>query len=144
MSQETRTLGTAAREVASSAMAVVAKLAALSVVVGVTVVLFVGPACDCSTKASAYRAAMKSDLRNLVTAQESFFVDFERYGTTLSELDYSTSVGTTVELIPASDSAWSASASHKGTPTQCTIFIGNIEPPVADGVEGEPSCHDPS
>ncbi len=143
MSQE-RTWKTVTLEIASSALAVTVKMAAVLVGVVVTAVLFVGPACSCSTKASAYRAAMKSDLLNLVTAQESFFADFERYGTTLSELDYSTSVGTTIELIPASDSAWSASASHKGTPTQCTIFIGNIEPPVADGVEGEPSCHDPS
>ena len=143
MSQE-RTWKTAAGEVASSAMAVIAKLAVLSVVVGVTVVLFVGPACGCTTKASAYRAAIKSDLRNLTTAQEAYFADSLRYAASLPELDFTASTYVTVELTLTSDSAWSASASHKGTPTRCTIFIGNIEPPVADGVEGEPSCHDPS
>ena len=32
-----------------------------------------------NTKTKAYTAAMKSDLRNLVTAEESFFADSPRY-----------------------------------------------------------------
>ncbi|MCZ6916523.1 MAG: hypothetical protein O7I93_07090 [Gemmatimonadetes bacterium] len=143
MSQE-RTWITVALEVASSAFAVTVKMAAVLVGVVVTAVLFVGPACSCSTKASAYRAAIKSDLRNLVAAQEIYFSDSLRYAASLPELDFTASTYVTVELTLTSDSAWSASASHKGTPTQCTIFIGNIKPPVADGVEGEPGCHDPS
>lgn len=141
---EPRTLTDATLEVAGSALAAIAKLAVLVLVVGIPVVLFVGPSCACSTKADAYRAAMKSDLKYLVTAQEIYFADSLRYGASLLDLDYTASVGVTVELLVAADSAWSASARHPGVSTQCAIFVGKIEPPVPDAEEGEVICYDPS
>ena len=39
-----------------------------------------------NTKGKAYVTAMKSDLRNLVSAQESFFSDSARYTTSLTSL----------------------------------------------------------
>jgi hypothetical protein len=124
-------------------MAVIAKLAVLSVVVGVTVVLFVGPACGCTTKDHAYRSAVKSDLRYLASAQEVLYSDSLRYGA-LSELDFTASTGVTVEVTFASDSAWSATAGHVGILDQCTVFYGPMAPPVPDAVAGELICHDPS
>ena len=54
-----------------------------------------------NTKGKAYVSAMKSDLRNLVTAQESYFGDNDTYGT-LAGLGtaYSSSSGVTVVIAP--------------------------------------------
>ncbi len=141
--QEPPTLKGAAHELTRSFLVSTAKVAAVLLGVGFTFMLFFTPACACGGD-QAYKAAMKSDLRNLVTAQEAYFADFESYGASLSELNYSASAGVTVQLTLVADSAWSASAGHKRVPVQCTIFMGDIEPPVPDAEEGQPTCHDPS
>ena len=54
-----------------------------------------------NTKGKAYLAAMKSDLRNLATAQEAYLYDFATYYTGAvpsSGIDYSVSPGVTVTL----------------------------------------------
>ncbi len=144
--QEPRTLKSTALEVAWSALTVTAKMAAVLFGVGIPVMLVFFPACGCNndSRAKAYRWAMISDLRNLAAAQEIYFSDSLRYAASLPELDFTASTYITVELTPTSDSAWSASASHTQILMQCTIFIGNIEPPVPEAEEGEPSCDDPS
>ena len=42
-----------------------------------------------NTKEKAYVASMKSDLRNLVTAQETYFADNVTYATVATNLNYS-------------------------------------------------------
>src|SRR5205814_9836396 len=46
-----------------------------------------------NTKSKAYVTAMKSDLRNLVSAQESFFSDSAKYTTSLTQLNFKQSSG---------------------------------------------------
>src|ERR671933_303587 len=46
-----------------------------------------------NTKSKAYVTAMKSDLRNLVTAEEAFFSDSTYYTTTVTQLQYKNSTG---------------------------------------------------
>src|SRR2546430_16436310 len=46
-----------------------------------------------NTKSKAYITAMKSDLRNLVTAEEAFFSDSSKYTSTLTQLKYQNSTG---------------------------------------------------
>src|SRR3979490_2681247 len=46
-----------------------------------------------NTKSKAYIAAMKSDLRNLVTAEEAFFSDSSKYTATLGLLKSQNSTG---------------------------------------------------
>ena len=46
-----------------------------------------------NTKSKAYITAMKSDLRNLVTAEEAFFSDSAKYTATVSQLKYQVSTG---------------------------------------------------
>ena len=59
-----------------------------------------------NTKTKAYMAAMKSDLRNLVTAEEAFFSDsgkYTKYDTTVLKFKPSTGVSTpTSRSAPAS------------------------------------------
>ena len=44
-----------------------------------------------NTKEKAYIASMKSDLRNLITAQEAYFADQVTYASTTTNLNYSVS-----------------------------------------------------
>jgi len=90
-----------------------------------------------NTKEKAYIAAMKSDLRNLVTAQESYFADNVTYSTDLGTA-FSSSAGVTVAIGTATGTGWAASATHNGTTKTCSIAVGGA---VTTGQnEGEPKC----
>src|ERR1700712_3222845 len=56
-----------------------------------------------NTKEKAYIAAMKSDLRNLVTAEEAYFADSVKYTATVANMKFkpSTGVGTPTVVIGA-------------------------------------------
>lgn len=90
--------------------------------------------------AEAYTAAMKSDLRNLVTAQESYFADQVTYTSDLISLNFTASSGVTVRIGTASGTGWNATASHSGTSATCGIFVGSARSPITGANEGEPRC----
>ncbi|OYV72787.1 MAG: hypothetical protein B7Z72_04000, partial [Gemmatimonadetes bacterium 21-71-4] len=46
-----------------------------------------------NTKSKAYVTAMKSDLRNMVTAEEAFFSDSSKYSTSLTAINFKQSTG---------------------------------------------------
>lgn len=87
-----------------------------------------------------YVAAMKSDLRNMVTAQEYYFTEFSTY-TTKAGLgtSYSESPGVTVTTANVSETGWQATASHTGTTETCIIYIGAAAPSTS--TEGAPHCN---
>ena len=93
-----------------------------------------------NTKEKAYIAAMKSDLRNLVTAQEAYFSDKTTYATSTTNLGtaYAASTGVTVTIGSATGTGWSASAVHNGTTKTCALWIGTV---TGTGNEGEPTCN---
>ncbi len=102
--------------------------------------MLIPDACACSTKEMAYRATARSDLRNLVTAQESFFDSARTYTADHRALNYSTSLGVTV-AITLGDSSWSAVATHAAHgPGRCGIAVGGAANPVRPSPEGEPIC----
>jgi hypothetical protein len=82
-------------------------------------------ACACSPKAKAYLAAMKADLRNLITAQDDFFADSGRFAASLSELDslrYRLSHGVELVSLKARADGFDARVSHpSGISQQCWI-----------------------
>ncbi len=90
----------------------------------------------------AYWAAVRSDLRNLVTAQESYFADSVTYTTSLAALRFQASRGVTVRILSASARGWAAVATHESAPgMRCGIFVGNATPPLPEVQnEGEPAC----
>ena len=94
-----------------------------------------------NTKEKAYIAAMKSDLRNLVTAQESYFADTDLYGdlTNLATY-YNTSAGVTVVANPTLGVSFNATATHSGTSKSCAISINETPPPAPATKEGAPEC----
>ena len=96
-----------------------------------------------NTKEKAYIASMKSDLRNMVTAQEAYFSDNNNnYAGTTAALGtnrFRPSTGVAIASMSASGGlSWTASASHSGTTATCYITVGG-------GVtnEGEPVCVTP-
>ena len=119
------------------------------IIIGVTVtglgVMAVFPACACTTKEKAYTYTMKSDLRNLVYAQESYFADNRTYSATIFDSLYTPSEGVTVTIGTATSEGWSATAVHEVTVASCSIHVGAAEPPFGvPAQEGEPECRDNS
>src|SRR4249920_923475 len=64
-----------------------------------------------NTKSKAYITAMKSDLRNLVSSQESFFSDSAKYTTSLTALNFKQSSGVNAPTITTYAGAWIATNS---------------------------------
>src|SRR5437763_1353295 len=95
-----------------------------------------------NTKSKAYVTAMKSDLRNLVTAEEAYFSDSSKYTSTITDLKYQNSTGTNVPVIAAGAGYWTATTSHTQLPgTTCGIGINTTNPTVGtSAAEGEPAC----
>jgi ankyrin repeat protein len=94
-----------------------------------------------SAKNKAYQAAMKSDLRNLVMAQESYFADNFTYASLEALGDmFRPSTGAMIEINAVSGTGWSATARHENSMQVCHIFIGNAEPPIEGMQEAELVC----
>ncbi|MBI2616084.1 MAG: prepilin-type N-terminal cleavage/methylation domain-containing protein [Gemmatimonadetes bacterium] len=94
-----------------------------------------------NTKEKAYVASMKSDLRNLVSAQESYLADNQTYASGLGALDFTQSTAVTVTVATGTASGWGATATHSSTAITCAIFYGSGATPVAPATkEGEPAC----
>jgi type IV pilus assembly protein PilA len=94
-----------------------------------------------NTKSKAYVTAMKSDLRNLVSAQESLFSDSARYSTNLTSLNFKASTGVTSPVIAVGAGYWSATNQHTQlTGMTCGIAVNTTNPTVSTAGEGEPAC----
>ena len=91
-----------------------------------------------NTKEKAYVASMKSDLRNLITAQEAYFSDNNStYAASTTNLgtNYKASSGITVTLGSVTNTGWAATATHSSTAKTCTITLGG-----GSTNEGTPIC----
>ena len=100
-----------------------------------------------NTKNKAYVTAMKSDLRNLVSAQEAYFADNTKYGTA-AQLGVAPSTGVSTPTITTGAGYWTATNSHtQYTGASCGIAVNTdfpsaVTPPGSPG-EGEPACELP-
>ena len=96
-----------------------------------------------NTKTKAYTAAMKSDLRNLVTAEESFFSDSGTYiiwGDT-TKLKFRPSTGVSTPNILIGQGYWSATVTHNQILNfTCAIGVNTQNPKVTTAGDGEPAC----
>ncbi len=94
------------------------------------------------SREKAFMASMKSDLRNLATAEEAYFYDNSAYAAALSSLvAYNASTGNVVTINQATGSGWSATASRPGLGRQCFLFVGSVSPVGAATVEGQVTCN---
>ena len=95
-----------------------------------------------NTKSKAYIAAMKSDLRNLVTAEESFFADSTKYVTyDTAKLKFKPSTGVNDPVIVPGAGFWSATITHTQIASfSCGIGVNTANPLVSTAGDGEPAC----
>src|SRR4051812_7909776 len=102
-----------------------------------------------NTKTKAYQTAMKSDLRNLVTAEEAFFSDSGYYKTytpisTLGDtfLHFRPSTSVTDPDIKTYAGAWYATVAHTQIPGtfKCSIGVNTANQLVTTAGDGEPVC----
>src|SRR5215470_11604179 len=88
-----------------------------------------------NTKEKAYVAAMKSDLRNMATAEESYFADNQTYTTSLNAMNYTPSQAVTATVTDAKGTGWAANTSHPATAITCQVGFGSDSiGGVGDGV----------
>ena len=98
------------------------------------------------TKSKAYVAAMKSDLKNLVTAQESYFSDAGAYGTVANLTGagvWAATTGVFAAVQGPTPTGFAATATHAGATgtTACGVYVGTgTSPDASITVEGEVGC----
>jgi type IV pilus assembly protein PilA len=91
-----------------------------------------------NTKEKAYIASMKSDLRNLVTAEEAYFADSVKYTSNLGTL-FTTTSGVSTPTITVTADGFTANVTHTTTTKTCSIYVGSTSINPANK-EGEPKC----
>jgi type IV pilus assembly protein PilA len=91
-----------------------------------------------NTKEKAYVASMKSDLRNLITAQDAYYADNNNWyaaGTANLGTNYRASSGVTVVISGATASGWQATAT-----SPLTLMTCHIDLTAGSTQEGEVQC----
>src|SRR5438093_5358151 len=76
-----------------------------------------------NTKEKAYLASMKSDLRNLVTAEEAYFADSVKYSATIGAggVIFTQSTGNTLPAVALTADGWTANITNVNTTKTCSI-----------------------
>jgi len=95
-----------------------------------------------NTKGKAYYTAMKSDLRNLLTAEEAFFADSAAYTTDVTKLNIKVSTNVSSPAIVLKTGGWVATVTHSMLPSgnECGIAMNTTNPTNTSIGEGEPAC----
>jgi type IV pilus assembly protein PilA len=98
-----------------------------------------------NTKEKAYVSAMRSDLRNLATVQETYWNNNQTYYAgvipDLPNFQYTPSNGITITVVNADAAGWSATAAAPGLTAQtCTIFYGTTPPVPPAKVDAAVAC----
>jgi prepilin-type N-terminal cleavage/methylation domain-containing protein len=90
-----------------------------------------------ATKDKAKLASVRSDLRNIMTAQEAYYIDYATYTSSLSSTIFQAAPGNTVVVSGTSTSftATATNASITTDPKECTVTVGGG---AAD--DGQISC----
>ena len=94
-----------------------------------------------SSKGKANAASLKSDLRNLATAQEGYFYENLTYTTNIAALNVKLTSGVTITWGTVSTGGWSAKVTHpQAYPIECAMFMGAVPPMPPATVEGQLLC----
>ncbi len=97
-----------------------------------------------ATKEKAYLATMKVDLRNLATAEESYFYDNATYYDGVvpgAGFQFNPTRDVQIAIAEGTVGGWSATATHGGAPGKtCAVFYGNATAVAPATNEGEIVC----
>ena len=94
-----------------------------------------------NTKEKAYIAAMKTDLRNLATAEEGYFADNQTYTSSTASMNsyqFSPQVSLVGGTVSVDAKGWIATAQSATSSTTCTIGVGDKT--VAPHADGQVYC----
>jgi len=90
-----------------------------------------------ATKDKAKLASVKTDLRNMETAEEAYFSDYSSYGSAAALLGFSPSTGNTWDVVGGA-SGYVATVTNTTISTttlnKCTVTVGNGAATTVDGV----------
>ena len=95
-----------------------------------------------TTKDKAKLASIKTDLRNLMTAQEAYFSDYATYAANVGALtaapyNFSFSAGNTQQAVAGVASGWSATVTNNsissGSTNSCQVQVGAGAASTLDG-----------
>jgi type IV pilus assembly protein PilA len=91
-----------------------------------------------NTKGKANASAIKSDLRNMATAQEAYFYENYTYTSNVTLLNFTPTSGVTFTFGTANSAGWSATATHpQAFPIVCALFMGGapqLAPAITEGL----------
>jgi type IV pilus assembly protein PilA len=92
-----------------------------------------------NTKDKAYLAAVKTDLRNLATAQEGYFADNQTYTSTMPNFNPSANVN--IAIANATANGWEATGTNSAmsVTVTCTIKVGAVA--TATYIDGVVKCN---
>jgi type IV pilus assembly protein PilA len=98
-----------------------------------------------NTKEKAVVTAMRSDLRNLATVQETYWTNNSAYYAgvipNIAAFDYRPTAGVIISIVSATAAGWSAQASAPGRTLQtCVIFYGTAPPIPPATVDAAVAC----
>ncbi|MGD8276571.1 MAG: type II secretion system protein [Gemmatimonadota bacterium] len=107
----------------------------LMVLVIIAILVTIGLNRFWSVKDEGLLSTLRSDLRNLATAQEDYFAANYTYANAAADLDpvgFRPSPGVTININVVQQDGWAGDATHVSLGTrQCGIFTGNA--PAAQG-----------
>jgi type IV pilus assembly protein PilA len=93
------------------------------------------------TKGKANVSAIKSDLRNLMSAQESYYYDYQTYADNMSVLSMQPTKGVILQIFDANAMGWAATATHpQAFPLTCGVFVAGAPLRAPAEVEGLIGC----
>ena len=95
-----------------------------------------------ATKGKANYAAMRSDLHNLLTAQEGYFYDHSAYTAAIDSLQFNVTRGDSVSIVQATATGWAATSQNPlSYPHFCALFMGTATPVAPATVSGVVACN---
>ena len=93
-----------------------------------------------TTKEKAYMATMKTDLRNLATAQEGYFSDTQAFTNDTTTLGFAPSKNVVITIDQVTASGWHGKAVHSLVSGKaCNVYVGPAAT-TAGEKDGVPVC----
>lgn len=94
-----------------------------------------------SVRQKGYRSAMLSDLKNLATVQEIYHANNFTFSNDLAAMEAVVTDGITMTIMEATNTGWSATATHIGAPGEtCAMFQGSAAAVAPATIEGVGTC----
>lgn len=95
-----------------------------------------------NTRQKSMLASMKSDLRNMATAQENYFTTYYTYSNNINSFDFNMTEHVSITIPEADNSGWRATATHSGAPGKtCEIYYGDASGATVASHEGSVECN---